>query len=128
MAELEVLNEIWGLDQRFTNLLLTQQKLIHRERVGAKVIKRHDAAKTPFERAVAAGVLSPQKKAALTRARNAMRPGELKREIDQLCRRLEQLAVSKAPKPINRVNRAFTRPPRPGSQLEEACSFPEVFK
>jgi transposase InsO family protein len=126
-AELEVLNEIWALDQRFTNLLLTQQKLVHRERVGAKVIKRHDAAKTPLERAVAIGVLSPQQKAALTKARNAMRPGELKREIDQLCRRLEQLAVAKAPQPIRRVNRAFTRPPRPEPQLEEECPFPEVF-
>ena len=41
-AELAVLNEIWDADWQFTNLLCTQQKLISRERVGAKVIKRHD--------------------------------------------------------------------------------------
>ncbi len=43
-VELEVLNRIWDLDHRFTNLLCTQQKLISRERVGAKVTKRHDPA------------------------------------------------------------------------------------
>lgn len=51
-AELAVLNEIWDLDHGFTNLVLTQQKLISRERVGAKVIKRHDAAQTPHQSAL----------------------------------------------------------------------------
>jgi len=46
-AELALLNKIWDLDQQFTNLLCAQQKLISRERVGAKVIKRHDSARTP---------------------------------------------------------------------------------
>ena len=49
-AELGVLNEIWELDWQFTNLLCTQQKLISRERVGAKIIKRHDPAQTPHPR------------------------------------------------------------------------------
>ena len=57
-AELKVLNEIWALDQRFTNLVCAQQKLISRERVGAKVIKRHDPAQTPHQRALAS-VSSP---------------------------------------------------------------------
>ena len=61
-AELAVLNRIWELDRGFTNLLLTQQKLVRRERVGAKVLKRHDAAATPFERAIRAGVLSPARR------------------------------------------------------------------
>lgn len=58
-AELRLLNEIWELDHPFTNLACVQQKLISRERVGAKVIKRHDAAQTPHQRALAAGVLTP---------------------------------------------------------------------
>ena len=112
-AELAVLNEIWDLDHSFTNLLCAQQKLISRERVGAKVIKRHDTAQTPHQRAVAAGVLAPAKKAALTRARNAIRPGDLQRSIDALASRLERLALSKttaAPRP---VNRAFNKRDRP---------------
>ena len=39
-AELKLLKAIWELDPVFTNLLLAQQKLVRRERQGAKVLKR----------------------------------------------------------------------------------------
>lgn len=113
-AELELLNQIWERDRLFTNLVLTQQKLVRRERQGAKVLKRHDRAATPFERAIRAGVLPPQKRAALTRRLNAMHPGQLQREIARLCARLEKLALSKAATPLARpVNRAFNASRRP---------------
>ncbi len=112
-AELAVLNEIWDLDHSFTNLLCAQQKLISRERVGAKVIKRHDAAQTPHQRALAAGVLTPAKKTTLTRARNAIRPGDLQRRIDALATRLERLALSKTTASPRPVNRTFTKRDRP---------------
>lgn len=106
-AELKILNQIWALDQRFTNLICAQQKLISRERVGAKVIKRHDPAQTPHQRALTSGALAPAKKAALTRALNHLQPGELQREIDTLVGRLEHLALTKttarAPRTINRA-------------------------
>ncbi len=108
-AELALLNRIWELDRSFTNLLLTQQQLVVRERVGSKVIKRHDAAATPLERAIRSGALTPAKKAALTRQRNAMRPGELQREITRLCDQLERLALAKTAAPTRSVNRAFVR-------------------
>jgi len=52
-AELDKLNEIWALDAAFTNYFLPQQKLVFKQRNGAKVTKRHDQAKTPHQRAVA---------------------------------------------------------------------------
>ena len=52
-AELAKLYEIWELDRVFTNYLLPQQKLIFKQRVGAKVIKKHDVATTPHQRAIA---------------------------------------------------------------------------
>ncbi len=112
-AELELLNQIWELDWRFTNLLCTQQKLVSRERVGAKIIKRHDTAQTPHQRALAAGVLTPGRKSALTRALNELHPGQLQREIDVLAERLERLALLKRPAPIRRINTAFVKDPRP---------------
>ena len=112
-AELKLLNEIWDLDHHFTNLLCAQQKLISRERVGAKIIKRHDTAQTPHQRALAAGVLTPAKKAALTRARNTIRPGQLQRRIDQLAAQLERLALSKTAAPPRPINRAFNKRDRP---------------
>lgn len=112
-AELELLNKIWDLDHGFTNLLCTQQKLISRERVGAKVIKRHDPAQTPHQRALDAGVLTPARKAALTRTLNALRPGELQRRIDALATQLERLAITKTTAPPRPVNRAFNKSLRP---------------
>jgi hypothetical protein len=112
-AELALLNRIWDLDRRFTNLVLTQQKLLHRERVGSKVIKRHDTAQTPHHRALVSGVLTAGQKGALTRARNALRPGQQQREIDRLCTQLEHLALSKAPAPRRAVNRAFNASDHP---------------
>lgn len=48
--ELSVLNQIWALDQIYTNYLLAQQKLVHKQRHGAKVTKRYDRAATPYAR------------------------------------------------------------------------------
>jgi hypothetical protein len=44
-GELELLNQIWELDRVFTNYLLPQQKLVFKERNGAKVTKRYDRAR-----------------------------------------------------------------------------------
>lgn len=112
-AELDLLNQIWELDRGFTNLVCAQQKLISRERIGAKVIKRHDAAQTPHQRAIASGELTSGRKAALTRELNQLHPGQLQRRIDQFAEQLERLALIKRPAPIRRVNTAFTKDPRP---------------
>jgi hypothetical protein len=112
-AELALLNRIWELDRVFTNLLLTQQKLLHRERQGAKALKRHDVATTPHQRLIDAKVLTPAQRGALTRARNDLRPGELQREIARLCTQLERLALSKTMAPLRPVNRAFNSSTRP---------------
>ena len=106
-AELKVLNAIWALEQNYTNLLLTQQKLITRTRVGAKVTKRHDTAKSPYQRLVAADVLTPAKKTALTRARNTLRPTHHQSEIVRLTTQLQRLALAKTGPPPRAVNRAF---------------------
>jgi transposase InsO family protein len=122
-AELKLLNQIWALDQHFTNLVCTQQKLISRQRVGAKIIKRHDPAQTPHQRALAAGVLTPATKAALTRALNQLHPGKLQREIDTLTARLERIALTKTTAPPRRINRGFNKSDHP-EILGEATTHP----
>ena len=112
-AELDLLNEIWEADWPFTNLLCAQQKLISRERVGAKVIKRHDRAQTPHQRALAAGVLTTAKKTSLTKTRNTIRPGELQRDIDDLVARLERIGLAKTTTQPRSINRAFNTTDRP---------------
>ena len=53
-------------------------------------------------------MLSARQRSALTRARNALHPGELQREIARLCTQLERLALSKTTAPPRAINRAFT--------------------
>jgi hypothetical protein len=112
-AELEVLNAIWTLDCRFSNHLLTQQKLVAKHREGAKVTKRYDAARTPVERTIESGVLADKQDASLGKLTRAIRPGDLSRRITALVQELEHLAITKAPTPIRRVNRSFNASDRP---------------
>jgi hypothetical protein len=59
-------------------------------------------------------VLSPQQCAALRRTTKAIKPAALSREIAELAKGLEQLSITKAPKPIpRRVNRNFNYGPDP---------------
>ncbi|MGH9030101.1 MAG: DDE-type integrase/transposase/recombinase [Acidimicrobiales bacterium] len=112
--ELKVLNEIWGLDQTFTNFLLAQQKLVFKQRDGAKVTKRHDRAQTPYERATAWAGLTDKDRKQVARTMARVRPAELSRRIADLTARLERLALSKAPAPMKPpVNRAFNSRPDP---------------
>ena len=106
-AELSLLNRIWTIDHGYTNLLLTQQKLLESKREGAKVIKRHDPAQSPYQRLIATTLLTSAQKGALTRSRNVLHPAQVQREIGRLCTQLERLALSKTGPPPRAVNRAF---------------------
>jgi transposase InsO family protein len=48
--EIGVCNQIWTALSPLTNLFTGQQKLVSKTRVGAKVTKRYDTAKTPYQR------------------------------------------------------------------------------
>ena len=103
-AELKILNRVWELDWGFTNLLHTQQKLDSCERVGPKVIKRHD---DPVRAGGARRGAQPSPARRSHPGPELDAPGELQREIARLCGRLEDPAPSKAPAAQRRVNRAF---------------------
>jgi hypothetical protein len=121
-AERSMLNEIWGLDQVFTNHLLAQQKLVSKQRHGSKVTKRHDRAATPAQRLITTGALSKPKVSAMRRATSSIRPAALSRRIADLSAQLEHLALSKAPVPAaRRVNRAFNASEHP-ELLREATN------
>lgn len=107
-AELDKLNEIWELDRVFTNYYLPQQKFIFKQRDGAKVTKRHDAATTPHRRA--GGHMGMRKRPVL--AMNAefkrIKPAALSRHILALTGDLEVLAqAKKAPRARASVNHAW---------------------
>jgi len=106
-GELAKLNEIWELDAVFTNYFLPQQKLIFKQRNGAKVTKRHDTATTPHQRAVTHEAVRKRPIITMNATFKRLKPAALSRQILALTGDLEVLAqVKKAPRskpPVNHV-------------------------
>lgn len=94
-AELELLNRIWTRQSDLTNFFYPQQKLIAKERVGAKVIKKYDTATTPHRRAIVAVTVTKKTKIALTRRYTKINPAAAQREIQALTDQLLTLTLAK---------------------------------
>ena len=111
-AELEKLNQIWELDALFTNYLLSQQKLVSKERHGAKVVKKHDAALTPHQRAITDPGPGKRPVIAMNAQIKRLKPAALSRQILALTGELETLTHAKAPPRDYKVNTWFNPPPK----------------
>ncbi len=106
-AELEKLNAIWELDALFTNYLLPQQKLISKERHGARVVKKHDAALTPHQRAVRDPGIRKRPVIAMNAQFKRLKPAALSRQILDLTGQLETLTQAKAAPRDYKINTWF---------------------
>lgn len=107
-AELEMLNRIWDLDQVFTNYLLPQQKLIFKQRHGAKVTKRYDTATTPHQRVITHEAVRARPKITMNATFKRLKPAALSRQILALTGQLETLTqAKKATRTQPRVNHAW---------------------
>jgi hypothetical protein len=76
----------------FFNFFQPLRKLIARERAGARVRKRYDAAATPYRRLLAAGALDDDRRAALDATYRALDPVALLAEIHAALAALAPLA------------------------------------
>jgi hypothetical protein len=107
-GELAKLNQIWGLDEVFANYFLPQQKLIFKQRNGAKVTKRYDTATTPHQRAVTHPEVRKRPKITMNAQFKRLKPAALSRQILALTGELETLAqAKKAPRSKPPVNHAW---------------------
>ena len=95
-AELVLLNKIWTLQALLSNFFYPQQKLVYKARDGAKIVKKHDTAATPHQRAQAHPNLPTTAKADLTRAYLDINPAALQRHIQALVNELLTLTITKA--------------------------------
>lgn len=109
-GELDLLNQIWELDRVFTNYLLPQQKLISKTRQGAKVIKKHDHAQTPHQRAVTDREVQKMPIIRMNAQFKKIHPAALSRQILALAGRLETISLTKKTAPIRPTpNTTFNR-------------------
>ena len=96
-----MLNRIWDLDRIYTNYLLAQQKLVFKQRHGAKVTKKYDRAMTPFGRTSARIDIAEACRADMAKTMAGVRPGELYRQIQDLT---PSSSVWLSPRPRQRSN------------------------
>ena len=75
----------------YVNCFQPVQKLIHKERHGAKTYKRYDEARTPLQRVLASDQVGEETKARLRTLYPTLNPAQLRRQIDANLRRLRQL-------------------------------------
>jgi hypothetical protein len=90
--ELRCLNELYSLLRLYGNFFQPQMKLVSKTRRGAKVAKRFDRARTPYQRILASPHVSEDAKAALTRTYLELNPAELKRGITAAQSRLLEIS------------------------------------
>ena len=81
--ELALLESIYDAFRLYINFFQPSLKLIAKERIGHKTIKRYDTAKTPYHRVLDRKDISLEAKARLTQLYVQLNPAELRRQIDQ---------------------------------------------
>jgi hypothetical protein len=94
--ELDLLNELYLYLGRYNNFFMPVTKLISKKRVGSKVTKKYDKARTPFRRALASEYIDDKIKAGLRREYDSLNPVELKKNISRLQEKLLKLNVLKS--------------------------------
>ena len=93
--ELNTLNKLYGYLRLYVNFFQPVRKLIKKERIGSKVIKRYDEAKTPYRRVLVSPDIEDEVKVKLRKEYDMLNPAELKRKITKLQNKLLKLNALK---------------------------------
>ena len=80
-AAFTALNDIYTLLRLFMNFFQPVLKLAGKTRHGARVHKVYDVARTPYQRLLASGVLTEEKKLQLATVYNALNPVTLRKQL-----------------------------------------------
>lgn len=89
----EVLNELYVVLAAYNNYFVPSMKLQEKTRDGARVHKRYDTAKTPYQRLLDSPDISSKQKKQLRAHYEKLNPASLRRRILSLQKRLANLAV-----------------------------------
>ncbi len=79
-----LLNDLYKNEWRlFHNFFMPSVKLKAKERIGSKIIKRHDSPKTPYQRILDSKFIPPHTKQVLKEQFKTLNPFKLKKTIDK---------------------------------------------
>ncbi len=93
--ELKVINELYGHLRLYTNFFQPVMKLIEKTRIGSRVKKKYDKARTPYQRVLESSDIPTQQKNKLKRQYAKLNPAALKRQITKLQNRLLKISFTK---------------------------------
>lgn len=82
--ELEVLTELYGHLRLWVNFFSPQMKLVEKTRDGAKITRRYDTARTPYQRLMASQDIPAGIKRTLTAKYLSLNPVQLRRDVTRL--------------------------------------------
>lgn len=91
-----LLGQLYPLLCQQLNFFRPVRKLLAKERVGPRVLKRYDQPRTSYQRLLESDALKPYQRDALERTMVASNPAELQRRIDRLLRELWRLGRQEA--------------------------------
>jgi hypothetical protein len=89
---LECMNRVYDVVRMYINFFQPTMKLVSKTRLGSKVHKVYDAAKTPYQRLLHSRVLSDAKKTELAAIYAGLNPVRLRAQIDENLEKLWRLA------------------------------------
>lgn len=93
---LSLLNELYkGVWYKYINYFLPSVKLKDKQRIGSKIIKRYDKAKTPLERLLESKEIKNEIKVKLSKEKERMNPYLISDEINRKTAYIKQLAKSR---------------------------------
>ena len=82
--EVETINQIYKYLRLYTNFFQPQMKLIEKVRIGSKVRKKYDKARTPYQRVMERSDINTEIKKKLKKQYESLNPVELKKQIVKL--------------------------------------------
>ena len=91
--QLGLLNELYEVLDLYTNFFQPSMKLQSKERHGARVKKKYDAARTPYQRLLDSSFIPEESKKQLRAQYRLLNPAQLKRQIERLQQKLLATAV-----------------------------------
>lgn len=91
-AVVELMNDLYKNEMsQMNNYFLPNTKLIEKQRVESKIIKKHDKPATPYQRLIKSEHISELKKKELTEIYNSLNPFEIKKTIKKKVDRIFRL-------------------------------------
>lgn len=96
-AAWDALQDLYDVLRLYVNFFQPSMKLLSKQRVGSKIKKRYDQAKTPYQRVLLSEQVSAEVKATLEQEYATLNPLALLRQVKQRQAALWQLALSQGP-------------------------------